>query len=57
MVLGLRQFSARTGEPILDTGGGEELVHVQPSVYIALGDRAPESPSALSTSPRNKWCG
>ncbi|XVE58691.1 hypothetical protein DITRI_Ditri04bG0189300 [Diplodiscus trichospermus] len=51
MVVGLRQFTARAGygagEPVLDTDSGEELVHVQPSVSVALGNRAPESPGTL----------
>ncbi|KAK6275672.1 hypothetical protein POUND7_005381 [Theobroma cacao] len=51
MVIGLRQFMARVGngagEPVLDTDNVEELVHVQPSVSIALGNRAPESPGTL----------
>ncbi|XWS50673.1 hypothetical protein CRYUN_Cryun12cG0106400 [Craigia yunnanensis] len=51
MVVGLRQFMARAsngaGEPVLDTDNVEELVHVHPSVSIALGNRAPESPGTL----------
>ncbi|XVF53973.1 hypothetical protein PTKIN_Ptkin05aG0143600 [Pterospermum kingtungense] len=53
MVVGLRQFTERSsssnggGELVLDTDNGEELVHVQPSVSIALGNRAPESPGTL----------
>ncbi|GLT49261.1 hypothetical protein SLA2020_228300 [Shorea laevis] len=51
MVLGLKQFTARVGDgagqPILDAEGGEELMHVQPSVSIALRNRAPESPGTL----------
>ncbi|KAJ0042346.1 hypothetical protein Pint_17270 [Pistacia integerrima] len=51
MVLGLRQFSQRTGDgagqPILDTDNGEELMHVQPSVSIVLGNRPPDSPGTL----------
>ncbi|XVF09696.1 hypothetical protein REPUB_Repub07fG0117400 [Reevesia pubescens] len=51
MVIGLRQFTASAGngagEPVLDTDSSEELVHVQPSVSIALGNRAQESPGTL----------
>ncbi|OMO98046.1 Nucleotide-sensitive chloride conductance regulator [Corchorus olitorius] len=51
MAIGLRQFTARAGDgagqPILDVDNGEELVHVQPSVSVALGNRAPESPGTL----------
>ncbi|XP_022736852.1 chloride conductance regulatory protein ICln-like isoform X2 [Durio zibethinus] len=51
MVIGLRQFMARVGtgagEPVLDTDNGEELVHVQPSVSIALGNRSPDTPGTL----------
>ncbi|XP_030536496.1 chloride conductance regulatory protein ICln isoform X1 [Rhodamnia argentea] len=54
MVLGLRQFSHRTGdaagEPVLDANNGEELIHVQPGVAIALGSRAPEAPGTLYIS-------
>ncbi|XP_022765751.1 chloride conductance regulatory protein ICln-like isoform X1 [Durio zibethinus] len=51
MVVGLWQFTARAsngaGEPVLDPDNGEELVHVQASVSIALGNRAPEYPGTL----------
>lgn len=51
MVVGIRQFTARAsngaGEPVLDTDNGEELVHVQPSVSIALGNCSPEFPGTL----------
>ncbi|XP_039046425.1 chloride conductance regulatory protein ICln-like isoform X2 [Hibiscus syriacus] len=56
MAVGLRQFTARTGngagEPVLDTDNGEELVNVQPSVSVALGNRAPESPGTLYITTR-----
>ncbi|KAE8663985.1 Chloride conductance regulatory protein ICln [Hibiscus syriacus] len=56
MVVGLRQFTARVGsgagEPVLDTDKGEELVHVQPSVSVSLGNRAPESPGTLYITTR-----
>ncbi|KAG4139713.1 hypothetical protein ERO13_D07G210500v2 [Gossypium hirsutum] len=56
MAVGLRHFTARagngSGEPILDTDNGEELVHVQPSVSVAVGDRAPESPGTLYITTR-----
>lgn len=51
MVLGLREFTQRTGEgvggPILDTDNGEELMRVQPFVSIVLGNRPPESHGSL----------
>lgn len=47
----LRQFSERVGEgagqPLLDEDNGEELMHLQPSVAIVLGNRAPDSPGTL----------
>ncbi|KAE8709683.1 Chloride conductance regulatory protein ICln [Hibiscus syriacus] len=56
MAVGLRQFTARSGngagEPVLDTDNGEELVHVQPFVSVALGNRAPESPGTLYITTR-----
>ncbi|KAF6152549.1 hypothetical protein GIB67_012996 [Kingdonia uniflora] len=56
MVLGLRNFSERTGdgvgEPVLDTVNGEELMHVQPGVAIVLGNGAPESPGTLFISTK-----
>ncbi|KAH9647521.1 chloride conductance regulatory protein ICln [Citrus sinensis] len=60
MVVGLRQFTQRTGdgagEPILDTENGEELIRVQPSVSIVVGTRAPESPGTLYiTSKQVVW--
>ncbi|PPS17510.1 hypothetical protein GOBAR_AA03076 [Gossypium barbadense] len=51
MAVGLRHFTARAGngvgEPILDTDNGEELVHIQPSVSVAVGNRASESLGTL----------
>ncbi|KAH1097067.1 hypothetical protein J1N35_013988 [Gossypium stocksii] len=56
MAVGLRLFTARAGngvgEPIVDTDNGEELVHVQPSVSVAVGNRAPESPGTLYITTR-----
>ncbi|KAJ4706183.1 Chloride conductance regulatory protein ICln [Melia azedarach] len=60
MVLGLREFTQRTGEgvggPILDTDNGEELMRVQPFVSIVLGNRPPESHGSLYiTSKQVIW--
>lgn len=60
MVLGLRQFTQRrsdgAGEPILDVDNGEELMHVQPSVSIALANRSPDSAGTLYiTSKQVIW--
>ncbi|KAK8937706.1 Chloride conductance regulatory protein ICln [Platanthera guangdongensis] len=56
MVLGLQYFSERAGDgngqPVLDSASGEVLVHVQPSVSIALGRRLPESPGTLFISTK-----
>ncbi|XP_024963504.1 chloride conductance regulatory protein ICln isoform X2 [Cynara cardunculus var. scolymus] len=57
MVAGLRVFTERSndgaaGAPILDTDNGEELMHVQPSVSIVLGNRPPESPGTLYISTK-----
>ncbi|KAK8933611.1 Chloride conductance regulatory protein ICln [Platanthera zijinensis] len=56
MVLGLQYFSERagdgSGQPVLDSASGEVLVHVQPSVSIALGRRLPESPGTLFISTK-----
>ncbi|KAK2972764.1 hypothetical protein RJ640_019412 [Escallonia rubra] len=58
MAAGLRLFteSERTsdgaGEPVLDSEDGEELVHVQPGVSIALGSQPPESPGTLYISTK-----
>lgn len=40
------------GQPVLDTGNGEELMHVQPEVSIVLGNRPPESPGTLYISTK-----
>lgn len=51
MATGLRYVTERSGElagaPILDVNHGEEMMHVQPSVSIVLGNRSPESPGTL----------
>ncbi|KAI3731262.1 hypothetical protein L1987_62450 [Smallanthus sonchifolius] len=54
MVAGLRFFTDRSdaGEPLLDADTGEELMHVQPSVAIVLGNRPPESPGTLYISTK-----
>ncbi|KAI3735181.1 hypothetical protein L6452_14671 [Arctium lappa] len=57
MVAGLRVFTERSndgaaGAPILDTDNGEELMHVQPSVSIVLGNHPPESPGTLYISTK-----
>ncbi|KAL0721221.1 hypothetical protein Bca4012_035820 [Brassica carinata] len=56
MVVGLREFAQRTGNgtgtPVLDESNGEELMHVQPSVAVALGNRSAESPGTLYITSR-----
>ncbi|KAF2315748.1 hypothetical protein GH714_040285 [Hevea brasiliensis] len=56
MVRGLRQFAERrgdgAGEPVLNTDNGEEIMHVQPSVAIVIGNRSPESPGTLYISTK-----
>ncbi|KAH0850422.1 hypothetical protein HID58_095579 [Brassica napus] len=54
MVVGLREFALRTGDgsPALDESNGEELMHVQPSVAVALGNRSLESPGTLYITSR-----
>ncbi|KAI3778111.1 hypothetical protein L2E82_07144 [Cichorium intybus] len=57
MVAGLRFFTERSGDgaaaaPLLDTGNGEELMHVQPAVSIVLGNHPPESPGTLYISTK-----
>ncbi|KAG2301133.1 hypothetical protein Bca4012_059354 [Brassica carinata] len=54
MVVGLREFALRTGDgsPALDESNGEELMHVQPSVSVALGNRSVESPGTLYITSR-----
>ncbi|ESQ31698.1 hypothetical protein EUTSA_v10004861mg [Eutrema salsugineum] len=56
MVVGLREFTLRTGDgsgkPVLDEANGEELMHVQPSVAVVLGNRSVESPGTLYITSR-----
>ncbi|XP_071732191.1 chloride conductance regulatory protein ICln [Rutidosis leptorrhynchoides] len=54
MTGGLRQFTERSedGGAVLDTGNGEELIHVQPNVSIVLGNHTPESPGTLYISTK-----
>lgn len=56
MVLGLQPLSERVGEgngePILDFAAGEEMMHVQPAVAVALGRRPPEAPGILYISTK-----
>ncbi|KFK27958.1 hypothetical protein AALP_AA8G453400 [Arabis alpina] len=56
MVVGLRDFTQRAGDgsgkPILDESNGEELMHVQSSVAVALGNRTVESPGTLYITSR-----
>jgi nucleotide-sensitive chloride channel 1A len=56
MVAGLRDFTLRTedgsGKPVLDESNGEELMHVQTSVAVALGNRPIESPGTLYITSR-----
>ncbi|KAJ6822656.1 chloride conductance regulatory protein ICln-like [Iris pallida] len=56
MVPGLQPLSERVGDgagqPRLDSDAGEELMHVQPSVAVALGRRPPESPGTLYISTK-----
>ncbi|KAF3544608.1 hypothetical protein DY000_02006092, partial [Brassica cretica] len=56
MVVGLREFAHRTGNgsgtPVLDESNGEELMRVQPSVAVALGNRSLESPGTLYITSR-----
>lgn len=56
MVLGLRQFTDRSGdgagEPVLNTENEEEIMHVQHSVSIVIGNRSPESPGTLYISTK-----
>lgn len=59
MVLGLQPLSERVGEgngePILDSAAGEEMMHVQPAVAVAIGRRPPESPGTLYISTRYSY--
>ncbi|KAF3780041.1 Chloride conductance regulatory protein ICln [Nymphaea thermarum] len=57
---GLRYVRERAGDgagrPILDADNGEELMHVETRVGIALGDNAPQSPGTLYiTNKRLVW--
>ncbi|KAI4332005.1 hypothetical protein L6164_016948 [Bauhinia variegata] len=56
MVLGLRSFTDRigdgAGEPVLDAGNGEELMHVQPCVDIVLANCPRESNGTLYISTK-----
>ncbi|XP_056845697.1 chloride conductance regulatory protein ICln-like isoform X1 [Raphanus sativus] len=55
VVGGLREFALRRsgdGSPALDESNGEELMHVQPSVAVALGSRSVESPGTLYITSR-----
>ncbi|XP_010550572.1 PREDICTED: chloride conductance regulatory protein ICln isoform X2 [Tarenaya hassleriana] len=56
MVVGLREFLQRTGngagQPVLDEANGEELMHVQPSVAVVLGNRPAESLGTLYITSR-----
>lgn len=51
MSSGLRYVRDRAGDgaggPILDSDNGEELMHVETRVGIALGENAPQSPGTL----------
>ncbi|XP_020224710.1 chloride conductance regulatory protein ICln, partial [Cajanus cajan] len=46
MGLGLREIRC-SGEPLVDSENGEELMRVQPGVGIALADLPCESPGTL----------
>ena len=46
MVLGVREISC-SGEPVLDSDNGEELMQVQPGIDIVLGDLPRQSPGTL----------
>ncbi|XP_033130069.1 chloride conductance regulatory protein ICln isoform X1 [Brassica rapa] len=56
VVGGLREFAHRTGNgsgtPVLEESNGEELMRVQPSVAVALGNRSLESPGTLYITSR-----
>ncbi|CAH9139738.1 unnamed protein product [Cuscuta epithymum] len=51
---GLRLFTVRNsaGEPVLDAGNGEELVHVKPAVSLVLGNHLPLCPGTLYITTR-----
>ncbi|KAL7001651.1 hypothetical protein U1Q18_002803 [Sarracenia purpurea var. burkii] len=56
MAVGLRLVTERVGDgagvPVLDSGNGEELMHVQPGVSIVLANRPPEFPGTLYISSK-----
>ena len=56
MAVGLRLVTERVGAgagvPVLDSGNGEELIHVQPGVSIVLANRPPDSPGTLYISSK-----
>ncbi|PSS33162.1 Chloride conductance regulatory protein [Actinidia chinensis var. chinensis] len=56
MAVGLRLVTERVsdgaGVPVLDSGNGEELIHVQPGVSIVLANRPPDSPGTLYISSK-----
>ncbi|XXG77817.1 hypothetical protein AAC387_Pa08g1895 [Persea americana] len=56
MGLGLQLVTERigdgNGQPLLDSSTGEELMLVQPSVAIVLGNRQPEPPGTLYISTK-----
>ncbi|GFZ15224.1 nucleotide-sensitive chloride conductance regulator (ICln) family protein [Actinidia rufa] len=56
MAVGLRLVTERVGAgagvPVLDSGNGEELIHVQPGVSIILANRPPDSPGTLYVSSK-----
>ncbi|XP_042472383.1 chloride conductance regulatory protein ICln-like [Zingiber officinale] len=51
MGLGMLHFDGRVvdddGRPLLESDNGEELMHVEPGVAVALGSRPMESPGTL----------
>ncbi|KAG6493301.1 hypothetical protein ZIOFF_048280 [Zingiber officinale] len=56
MGLGLLHFDGRVvdddGRPLLESDDGEELMHVEPGITIALGSRPMESPGTLYVTSR-----
>lgn len=60
MASGMRAYTERTGagvgQPVLDAGNGEELMHLQDNVSIVLADSPPEAPGTLYiTSKQVIW--
>ncbi|KAL6007951.1 hypothetical protein ACLOJK_033456 [Asimina triloba] len=55
-IAGLYHFTERnedgSGLPILDTDNGEEIMHIQSSVAVALNNNPPESPGILYISTK-----